>query len=663
MATLQHKKVYEETTTTIRPKRRRVRVGDPDFAPPDGGWGWLVCFACGFSNLCTFPMFQQFGLLFREKLNILGFSNTQITTIINMNSAFNSCSGLLNGPLFKFFSYRQIAFSGATLVAVSLFLVRWCRSFPTYIIFYAILYGTGIGVTQSANAVALNTYFKNKRRIATGLSWTTTGLGPIVWPYIITALMNVCGMEGTLLIFAAFAGHAIVCSLLLQPVHWHTKFREEPTESEKPLLEPIEEITTNNEVKKLKKNRSLLSAKYLRNEDDPNKPGYEITEPGTPCMVRSNDGWYSRSSSLVGSRTSLSSAKASKPGSKKTSGQNSIAVSRASYSNLADARSKRNSSVNLAENKERRRKTSQPRPKIEESLAEDSPLEKAPQDLKEEEKQLITQQVQQTGAYPNEKDVLKTAAKRLQEYKQNEEERVNEEQDKHTNGTVEIKMTQEPEPEKLTILDKIVIFFDLGLLKDPIYLTLMLGITIANFAEINFSILTPFVLEEFNFQQYQTATFMSLLGATDILVRFFVPFIADKIGWDNKTFFLVGVLSMAFGRIILVHTRTFYVSLFVAALIGCGKGLRTVFMALVIPSHVPLERLPAASGLQLATAGLLFLFVGPIIGWVRDLVKNYVITLHLLNIMTYTTAIAWSIEMWYSSRKNKANNDAESIKK
>ena len=35
-------------------------------------------------------------------------------------------------------------------------------------------------------------------------------------------------MEGTLLIFSAFAGHAIVGSLLLQPVHWHTKYRDIP---------------------------------------------------------------------------------------------------------------------------------------------------------------------------------------------------------------------------------------------------------------------------------------------------------------------------------------------------------------------------------------------------------------------------------------------------
>jgi hypothetical protein len=40
-----------------------------------------------------------------------------------------------------------------------------------------------------------------------------------------------------------------------------------------------------------------------------------------------------------------------------------------------------------------------------------------------------------------------------------------------------------------------------------------------------------------------------IFSLTDIGVRFFIPFIAGKIGWENRTFFLVGVLGMAFGRI------------------------------------------------------------------------------------------------------------------
>lgn len=78
---------------------------------------------------------------------------------------------------------------------------------------------------------------------------------------------------------------------------------------------------------------------------------------------------------------------------------------------------------------------------------------------------------------------------------------------------------------------------------------LQVGVTIANFAELNFSVLTPFVLADFGLTKPQIALCMSLLGLTDISVRFFIPFIAGFIGWENRTFFLFGVLGMAMGRV------------------------------------------------------------------------------------------------------------------
>lgn len=64
----------------------------------------------------------------------------------------------------------------------------------------------------------------------------------------------------------------------------------------------------------------------------------------------------------------------------------------------------------------------------------------------------------------------------------------------------------------------------------------------------------------------------------------------------------------------MVHFQNYPVALVVAVIIGAGKALRTIFMALVIPSHVPIEKLPAASGLQLAFCGISYVILGPIVG-------------------------------------------------
>lgn len=109
----------------------------------------------------------------------------------------------------------------------------------------------------------------------------------------------------------------------------------------------------------------------------------------------------------------------------------------------------------------------------------------------------------------------------------------------------------------------------------------------------------------------------------------------------------------------MAHVHTYGVAIAVAILMGIGKAMRTIFMALVIPTHVPLSRLPAASGLQLVTSGIVFVCIGPIVGWLRDSLGDYAITLHCLNIFTYLTIISWTLEAWYTNYRRKKNHNEE----
>lgn len=50
--------------------------------------------------------------------------------------------------------------------------------------FELLISGAGLGITMSSNTIALNAYFKKKIRIAISLSWTCTGIGPIIMPQV-----------------------------------------------------------------------------------------------------------------------------------------------------------------------------------------------------------------------------------------------------------------------------------------------------------------------------------------------------------------------------------------------------------------------------------------------------------------------------------------------
>lgn len=200
-----------------------------------------------------------------------------------------------------------------------------------------------MGLCTSANSLALNTYFKEKRRIVTGISWSCTALGPVIMPLIITFLMPIYGSTGTILILAGISMNAICCALLLQPVMWHVN--KNPKSDEEKLLDKLAEIECDYclslKKKQRKRESSIFSSQYLYNVDDKYIAGYEIIDPGTPMLARYNDGWFSSNSakrSLYSSKLSLTSKKFD---SRKASNQNLPISNRPSYANLATTSEKR----------------------------------------------------------------------------------------------------------------------------------------------------------------------------------------------------------------------------------------------------------------------------------------------------------------------------------
>lgn len=432
-----------------------------------------------------------------------------------------------------------------------------------------------------------------------------------------------------MLIFSGIALNAVAASLIFQPAMWHSKNNKvkggdkdaesQLMESQKHRNKELDMIMCDHCQNVNKKMPSIFSSQYLYNVDDSAVTGYEIIDPGTPMMALANDGWFSGSGkrSLYGSKNSLSSQR-KEFDSRKASNQNLVMSNRPSYVNLGELADKKRDNRSIKNFK------------IEEHDAEDCPSQKAPHDLTETEKILIPKTVniksilksdsdannnqnnlteskyildnesnrsltrvesmagrRRSNTFTLEKETLKAASHKLQQYIDgggkksmkmctcDDERRLflkAKEKEELLNKEYQQFFEEHEQEREYTFWEKFVIFFDLDLLRDFTFVNLMIGVTIANFAELNFSILTPFVLGDFGFDGHTTATLMSVLGSFDIVFRFFVPFIAGRIGWQNKTFFLVGIGAMAMGR---VGNDLFIVDLFCVflnSLLGLSKN-------------------------------------------------------------------------------------------
>ncbi|XP_055846354.1 uncharacterized protein LOC129912229 [Episyrphus balteatus] len=578
-------KVYNETTKPAKKKRRdKSDLGD-NFVAPDGGWAWAVCLAAGVSNLSIFPCFQQYGLVYRERLYSLGFKGSHISTIINVTMAVSALTGLINGAMFRRFTFRQVAIAGDLILTIGIFATAFCSTLIQYIIFFSIFVGFGLGISMSATSLAVNTYFRHKRRQATGFSWTITGLGPIVFPHIVTWTLSLYGIQGTLFILAAIALNSVAAGLVLQPVLWHVKPQQTP-ETEALSPEPDHECKY---CLAKKRKRSMFSSTHAFNDDDEDRPGLEvITEPCTPMLSRANDGYY-------GSKLSLTTDANQAP--RKLQRHVSINSQRETKMTPNDSFSKPNY-FNLEKEEQDR------------YLSKTNIFSKSgTSEFKctcAEEKVLLQKQIE------NEKELEK----------------------KEADAALE---------KSLTFKEKFIRFFDLDLLRDPTFVNLVLGMAVILFGEANFSVLTPFILNDFKFTDSEISTAMSLIGAMDLAVRFLAPFALEKIKLGNRILFAFGIICICLGRFFITIVRTAQGLMFVAALVGFGKGFRTIFAPLILSSYVPLNRLPAASGLQLIFNGLFIFAIGPVVGMITD-ATSYSGSIHFINLMTTLALFSWLAE-------------------
>ncbi|KAF2904364.1 hypothetical protein ILUMI_01822 [Ignelater luminosus] len=568
--------------------------------PPDGGWGWVIMFAYALNNIVFIPIMQSFGLIFKDTFAMMGLSATDGAIIITSNAAAAMIMGLVNGPLLNRFSYRKVSFAGAIIIVIGIISTAFATKFEHFVITYGVITSIGMGVGMSSFPLAMNSYFVKNRSKATGFALTITGLGPILMPQLISLLLTLYSVQGAMLIVGAIAAHGLVAACLLQPVEWHMKVElieeEEAVENE--------ENEKRDEIKKEESHVALL-------ENGNTRENYKKNLRRRSSIVDSNMSidHDAETQSIYGydaiptiRKPSISdTVSGSRRRSASTSDRHSEPIKNKWWSSSTSVNSVHlGSSVKIFDERER--------DKIIETIDESQ---------------------EETPTKCNERPLISPVY------------------------NPELSVKNEEKSRLTKILSNIVNFFDLSLLQDPRYVNIMIGVSLAIFAELNFSLLTPFILADIGLGTQEIATFLSVLSIVDLIFRFISPFVGDYFDATARVMYMISLAMLIVTRFTLLMFSEFGALLGVAAGLGIAKGVRTVYMTLVIPNYVPIERLASASGLQMMVNGFLILAGGPVLGVIRDATGSYAKCIYVMNMMTLSTLIMWTMEMIYLRIKER----------
>ncbi|CAK9826589.1 Monocarboxylate transporter 14 [Anthophora retusa] len=542
--------------------------------PPDGEWGWMIVLAYALNGVATVSIMQGFGLIFKDTFRIFGFSATEGTIILNTNLAFGMILGLINGPLLRIFGYRKMAVIGSILYSIGVTATAFSKSFPLLLIFYGICASLGTCMTLSAFSYALNSYFTSKRSRAMSLAVTLIGLGPIIIPQVTTFLISYYGFQGTILLYGAFSLHSLVGSMLLHPLKWHVKNVKQ--------TKAVNEESSKNEIDE--KNISFQDEESLQNSvmdlsNTVRKRRTTVSSIDHNAEIGSIYGIdipYARQMSET-----LSVSLGEKEVDIYTIIERGGAYNQQSKPQFRNARFKSMDTINLGSSLK---------------IFEEKPLEKYFGNIKDFEMNNYDLQ----SVVENDSLLQKSVTSTVSDLKTDDNEKYSKKKS------------------RIQICNTLIDLFDLDLLRDPIYLNLMLGMSIAIFAEINFSQLTPFILMDMKLTTKQIASIMSVIASVDLVFRILAPFIGDWLQQPPKVMYMLSLCLLIISRTSLLFVNGFFSMIAVAIGLGAAKGIRSVYMSLVIPSYVPIQRLPNASGIQMIVNGVIILTGGPMLGKLVD---------------------------------------------
>uniref|UniRef100_A0A182K9Y6 Major facilitator superfamily (MFS) profile domain-containing protein n=1 Tax=Anopheles christyi TaxID=43041 RepID=A0A182K9Y6_9DIPT len=190
--------------------------------PPDGGWGWVVCFASFMVNLIADGVTFSFGVMYIELLSYFGEGKGKTAWVGSLFMAMP----LLCGPVASFltdrYGCRKVTIIGSILASIGFALSAYATSIEMLYLTFGILSGFGLSLCYVAAVVIVAYYFDKRRSFATGLSVCGSGIGTFVFASLTQVLLDEYGWRGTTLILAGVFLNMCLCGLLMRDLEWTT---------------------------------------------------------------------------------------------------------------------------------------------------------------------------------------------------------------------------------------------------------------------------------------------------------------------------------------------------------------------------------------------------------------------------------------------------------
>lgn len=160
---------------------------------PEGGRrAWLVVLSSFCLIAATFGMTGSIGLFqaYWQSHQLSTYSSRDIAWISSTQIFLTLFLGVQVGPLFDRYGPRWLTFIGSVGVVAYLLLLGECTQYWHFLLCFGILGGISGAILTTVALSVISHWFKARRGLATGITFTGTSLGGIVFPIILSSVLE-----------------------------------------------------------------------------------------------------------------------------------------------------------------------------------------------------------------------------------------------------------------------------------------------------------------------------------------------------------------------------------------------------------------------------------------------------------------------------------------
>jgi MFS family permease len=176
----------------------QAETTDPYDDFPDGGTrSWLVVLGSFFLLMASYGLMNSVGVLqsYLETHQLEGYSSRDVGWISGIFVWTSLGLGVFVGPLFDAYGPKELVTAGTGIYSLSVLLMAECTLYWHFVLCFGFLAGIGAALISNVGMSCVPHWFQAKAGMAIGTAMAGSGLGGVIFPYILRGTFGSVGYK------------------------------------------------------------------------------------------------------------------------------------------------------------------------------------------------------------------------------------------------------------------------------------------------------------------------------------------------------------------------------------------------------------------------------------------------------------------------------------